>query len=527
MLDEFASQLEGNAVVLLLVSPGVARPEQAVVHTVHVSGHLQVEAVIVLQRSLLDGAVQNSVDAGTGHGDIHALAHSVAATSPAGVQQVHLGAMAVELLTEQLGVHDGVHGHESSSETGGEVGHGLLNATLGSSDLGGVSAEEVVHGLLGGELGDGRQHAVGIAGEEDDSLGVTGHGVLLVVADVVDGVGHTTVLGLAHVVVVQTAVLLHHHVLEESVALDGVPNIGLLLLGEVDGLGVAASLEVEDTVVIPAVLVVSDQETLGVGGEGGLTGSGETEEQGAVAVLADVGGAVHGEDALQGKGVVHHSEDSLLHLTAVLGTDDEGEILLQIETDEGLAIQTLALPVLVHQTLAGVDHGEVGLEVGDLLGSLRAHEHVGHEVVLPSVLGHETDTLAALGVGSAVSVEHVHLLAVHVLLHVIVHLVEDLLGNGLVGRNGAPPDVGLAGLALHKVLVLGGTTSVNTSVNLESSSLGEHSLLVLLLVLGNLLVGEVAVDLRAVQTHLVQTQSSTGRLDGAREATEHDLVSTR
>src|SRR5690606_39422119 len=88
---------------------------------------------------------------------------------------------------------------------------------------------------------------------------------------------------------------------------------------EVDGLGVAAALEVENAVVIPAVLVVTDQLALGVGGEGGLAGAGEAEEDRHVTVLADIGGAVHGGDALEGQQVVHHREYALFHLAAVPG----------------------------------------------------------------------------------------------------------------------------------------------------------------------------------------------------------------
>ena len=66
------------------------------------------------------------------------------------------------------------------------------------------------------------------------------------------------------------AVFVHSDVLQQSVALDGVVDVGLGLLIQVNDLGVAAALEVEHAVVVPAVLVVADQQALGIGGEGGL-----------------------------------------------------------------------------------------------------------------------------------------------------------------------------------------------------------------------------------------------------------------
>ena len=487
MLHELSGEFEGDAVVLLLVLPRVAGPQQTVVHALHVRRHLQVEPIVVAERRLLDRSVQDAVDAGARHGDVHALAHSVAAARPAGVQQVHSRAVTVQLLTQQLRVHHGVQWHERASETRREVGHGLLDATLRSSHLRRVAAEEVVHGLLRRQLADGRQHAVGIARQEDDRLRVTRHAVLLVVGDVVDGIRHTSVLRLAHVVEVQRAVVTHHHVLQQRVALDRVPDVRLLLARQVDRLRVAAALEVEDAVVVPAVLVVSDQETLGVRGQRRLARSRQTEEQSAVAVLAHVRRAVHRQNAVQRQLVVHHAENALLHLAAVLRAHHQRQLVLQVEAHERLAVQTLALPVLVHQTLARVDHREVGLEVADLLLRLGTHEHVRHEVVLPRVLRDEAHALAALGVRSAVAVEHVHLLSVHVLLHVVVHLVEHLLRHRLVGGNRTPPDVALARLALHEVLVLGRTTRVDARVHLEGTRLRENSLLVALLMLSNLL----------------------------------------
>ena len=53
---------------------------------------------------------------------------------------------------------------------------------------------------------------------------------------------------------------------------------------EVDDLGVAAVLDVEHTIVGPAVLVVTDELALGVGAERGLAGARQAEENGSVAI---------------------------------------------------------------------------------------------------------------------------------------------------------------------------------------------------------------------------------------------------
>jgi hypothetical protein len=64
------------------------------------------------------------------------------------------------------------------------------------------------------------------------------------------------------------------------------------------------------------VLVVTDQSTLRVGRKSCLASTGETEEDGDVAVLALVGGGVESKDiVLDGHLVEEDREDSLFHLT--------------------------------------------------------------------------------------------------------------------------------------------------------------------------------------------------------------------
>ena len=89
--------------------------------------------------------------------------------------------------------------------------------------------------------------------------------------DVLDRVAHAGVLGDGLVGKVNLARLVERDVLEQRVALDGVVDIGLGLGVEVDDLGVAAALEVEDALIVPAVLVITDEKSLGICGKGGLS----------------------------------------------------------------------------------------------------------------------------------------------------------------------------------------------------------------------------------------------------------------
>ena len=107
-------------------------------------------------------------------------------------------------------------------------------------------------------------------------------------------------------------------------------DLRLGLRGELDHLRVAPAFEVEDTVVAPPVLVVADQPASGIGGQRGLAGAGETEEEGRVAVRTDVRRAVHRHHRLQREEIVQDREDRFLDLAGVARVADDAELLGEV-----------------------------------------------------------------------------------------------------------------------------------------------------------------------------------------------------
>ena len=114
------------------------------------------------------------------------------ATGPAGVHEVRDGAVRRELLVEELGVDRRVQREEGGAEARGESRRRLGHTTLSVGDLGGEAGDEVVHGMAGAQPGDRRQHAEGVAGEEDASLRVLAGAGLDVGRDVVERVYAST-----------------------------------------------------------------------------------------------------------------------------------------------------------------------------------------------------------------------------------------------------------------------------------------------------------------------------------------------
>lgn len=328
-------------------------------------------------------------------------------TDPAGVEEPGVGLVLLDLVGQHLGVLHGVQSKEGLGEAAGEGSLGLGDAVLSTGHLGGVTGDEVEHGLGGVELGDGGEDTSGVASEEDDVGGsVGGEARDLGVGDVLDGIGASGVLSEGGVVVVDlTGIGVEDDILEDGSVSDGTENIGLLLGGEANGLGVATTLDVEDTVVGPAVLVVTDERSVGVGGEGGLAGTRETEEEGDVAVLALVGGGVEGEDVVDdGHLVEENGEDTLLHLTGVLSTEDDHLLLLEVDGDRGARGHTLS--VSVGGERSGIVDGVVGVEVLELL-SRGSNKHVSHEESMVGTSADDSNSDSVLLIPAGETIDNV------------------------------------------------------------------------------------------------------------------------
>ena len=338
------------------VGVGVAGIKDLGIYAGELGGNCEVEDRNLLGGSGKDGAVEDGVDdtAGVTDGD------TFAGTVPASVHQICLGTALFHLLHEFFCVLGGVQAQEGCAEASREGGGGLCDAALCAGQFRGEAAQEVVFGLLGCQDRNRGEHAECVSAQEDNVLGggaVATRGDLL---DEVDGVAYAGVLCNALVGEVDFTFFVDGYVLEEGVATDGVVDVGLALFVEVDNLGVAAAFVVEHAVVVPAVFVVTDEQTFGVGGQGGLTCTAEAEEDGGVLALhVGVCGAVHGGHAAEGEVVVHDREHTFLHLTAVPCVDDHLHALCEVEGNASLAVDAEFFPVF-NFCLGGVENHEVG-----------------------------------------------------------------------------------------------------------------------------------------------------------------------
>src|SRR5450830_2125810 len=294
VLDEQTRQRFRRFVVGSLVSPGVAWVQQASLDARYGQWHVQVDGVQVLGLSANQRTALDRGNHATSSRDIEALANAVAAAGPAGVDQVDLGTETTDTLDQQFSVFASRTREERRAEAGGE---GRLDAGarthFSRAHQCGVAGQEVVSGLFFAEDRHRWQYSGQVAGQEDHGVWLATEVFRCAFFDQLARVGRTAVLGQAVVGVVGLFVGVQRDVFQHGAVLDGFPDHRLVLLGQVDALGIATAFDVEHHAHAPAVFVVTDQVTAFVSRQGGLASARQTEEQGHVALFAPVRRAVH------------------------------------------------------------------------------------------------------------------------------------------------------------------------------------------------------------------------------------------
>ena len=164
--------------------------------------------------------------------------------------------------------------------------------------LRGVTSKEMVAGLLGGELRNGREDTEGITSQHDDVTWlVVDHAWDLSIRDELDGICATSVLSNADIVIVGCSRdRVVNNVLQDTAEANGAVDLWLLFGGKVDSLGVASTFNVEDTLIGPDVLIITNKLSSWVSRESSLASTRETEEESNIALLhSDVCRRVEGK----------------------------------------------------------------------------------------------------------------------------------------------------------------------------------------------------------------------------------------
>lgn len=194
-------------------------------------GDGEVEDGEVFKLCLSEFAIVDGVDDGSSVLEGTSFPGTEFTTGPTSVDEPTVDLVGGHSLSKHLGVSTWVEDNEGLTVTCGEGGGWLDDTVLGTRSLGGVSSDKVVGSLLGCQPGNRWEDTESVATKHDDvgrlSVGDTRD---LGVGDVFDGVGTSSVLGNADIVVVGYSVCgVVNDILEDGSELDGTEDLRLLL----------------------------------------------------------------------------------------------------------------------------------------------------------------------------------------------------------------------------------------------------------------------------------------------------------
>ena len=179
--------------------------------------------------------------------DGHALAHAVHAARPSGVHQPHPGPVVRQAFAKHVCVRHWRKGQEGFAEATRKCRLGGGQANLGSRNLGGVPAQEVVEGLRGGQSRYRGEYPKGVTGKQQHMGRMSTNAIGTRVGDEIQWIGPTRVLGLRLAIQVQDmrGRIVDDVFQDRPELMRRREDLGFGRRRQVDDLGVAPTLEVE------------------------------------------------------------------------------------------------------------------------------------------------------------------------------------------------------------------------------------------------------------------------------------------
>lgn len=171
-------------------------------------------------------------------------------------------------------------------------------------------------------------------------------------------------------------------------------------------LGVTATFDVEDTVIRPAMLIITDESTVGISRQSRLTRSRQTKEQSDVSIFTLIRGRMESEHVMPDRHKIEHdSEDALLHLTGIFCTKDHHLLRLEVDGDTGAWGHTGGIPISRERT--GVVNCEIGTSISLHLLFCGTDKHISHEETVVCPCTNNSDFDPVTSIPSSISVKDV------------------------------------------------------------------------------------------------------------------------
>ena len=219
--------------------------------------------------------------------------------------------------------------------------------------------------------------------------------------------------------------MIQNHVLDHRTESNRMIDFRLLFFFQVDALRVASPLNIEHTVVGPAVFVIPDQLPRRVGRQGRLSGSGQSEEHRRLPGLRiHIGRAVHRQHIVfHRQHVIHDRKYGFLNLSRIAGSGNDDEMGLVIDDNRRFRMNAVLLRIAFEPRHR--QDGEIRLAVFLQLFLRRTNQQVVDEQVLPRFLVDNPNFPGVLAVCTGKTIENEHFFPVQILDHIPLNPVKN------------------------------------------------------------------------------------------------------
>ncbi len=277
-----------------------------------------------------------------------------------------------------------------------------------------------------------RKHAKSICRKEYHIVGIRcGRNGFYYILNVIDRIRNTGVFGNTLIGKIYFSVFVYGNILQQCISFDSIVNVRFGFFVQIDNFCIAAAFKVKYAVVVPAVFVITYQQTFGIGGKSGFSGAGKTEENGCIlAFHIRVGRTVHRGNALQRQIVIHHREHTFFHFSAIPSVDNHLFTGTGIEGNAGFRIQTQFL-VIVHFCFGSIVNNKIRSKFCQLFCS-GLYEHIFDKMCLPCHFHDKTHRHAGIFIGTAKSIYYIEFFIAQSVDSNLFHLCPHLLRHGVI-----------------------------------------------------------------------------------------------
>ena len=237
---------------------------------------------------------------------------------------------------------------------------------------------------------------------------------------------------------------------------------------EVDHLRIAAALEIEESAIRPAMLVVADQLAAGIGRKRRLACAGQAEKH-RRALGPDIRRTVHRHDAPGRQQVVQQREDRFLDLAGIVGPADQDQLLREADGDDRRT--PAAVGFGVGRKARRMENRPFRVAAGR---AGRRQEDVACEEAVPRLLRHHAHGQPVRRVGAGVAVLHEEFPALQMVNDTAAKRLEFLRRHPPVDL--APVDALVRSGIANEELVLGGPPGELAGPANERAASRQHAL---------------------------------------------------